>query len=129
MAGHVVIGFAALTPAIAQVNAGTIRALAVTTSRRSAALPNVPTLKEAGLPNQESDTMTGILVPSGTPAAVIALLNLEVTKALSDPDVKSHLTTLGVDIVGSTPAEFESRIEAELSKWSGVIRQAHLSAE
>ena len=129
VAGHVSIAFAALTPAIAQVNAGTVRALAVTTAKRSAALQNVPTLKEAGFPNQESDTMTGILVPSGTPAAVIELLNLEVTKALSDPDVKSQLTTLGVDIVGSSSAEFESRIKAELSRWSGVIRQAHLSAE
>ena len=129
MAGHAVIAFSALTPAVAQVNAGKVRALAVTTAKRSAALPDVPTLKEAGLPNQESDTMTGILVPSGTPAAVIDLLNLEVTKALSDPKVKSQLTTLGVDIVGSSPAEFESRIKAELSRWSGVIRQAHLSAE
>lgn len=129
MAGHAAIAFAALTPAVALVNAGKVRALAVTTAKRSTALPDVPTLKEAGLPNQESDTMTGILVPSGTPAAVIDLLNLEVTKALSDPEVKSQLTTLGMDIVGSSPAEFESRIKAELSRWSSVIRQAHLSAE
>jgi tripartite-type tricarboxylate transporter receptor subunit TctC len=56
-------------------------------------------------------------------------LNLEVTKALSDPEIKSQLTALGVDIVASSPAEFESRIKAELSRWSDVIRQAHLSAE
>src|SRR5262252_10891337 len=77
LAGHTPIAFTVLTPAVPQVKEGKLRALAVTTPKRSAALPDVPTMGEAGLPDQESDTMQGVLVPAGTPQPIIALLHRE----------------------------------------------------
>ena len=129
VAGHAAIAFTALTPAVALVNGGKVRALAVTTPRRSPALPDVPTLAEAGLQDQEADTMTGIMAPAGTPPAVINLLHREIVKAVGDPEVKAKLAGLGFDVVGSSPAEFDARIRAELPRWAKVIRTAHLKAE
>ena len=108
---------------------GKIRALAVTTPKRSPALPDVPTLAEAGLPGQESDTMQGILVPAGTPKPIIDLLNREIVAIMELPDVKEKLVALGFETVASSPQEFADRIRNEIPKWAKVIKDAGIKTE
>jgi tripartite-type tricarboxylate transporter receptor subunit TctC len=129
LAGHTPIAFTVVTPVVPQVKEGKLRALAVTTPRRSPALPEVPTLAEAGLPDQEADTMQGILVPAGTPKAIIDLLHGEIVKVMALPDVKERMAVLGFEPVANTPEEFAVRIKAEIPKWGKVIRDANIKAE
>ena len=129
VAGHTPIAFTVLTPAVPQVKDGKLRALAVTTPNRSSALPDVPTLAEAGLPDQEADTMQGILVPAGTPSTIVDLLQREIVKAMETPEVAQRMTTLGFEAIGNTPREFTERIKTEIPKWEKVIRAANLKAE
>jgi tripartite-type tricarboxylate transporter receptor subunit TctC len=129
IAGHTPIAFTVVTPVVPQVKEGKLRALAVTTPKRSPALPEVPTLAEAGLPDQEADTMQGILVPAGTPRPIIDLLNREIVNVMALPDVKDRMAALGYEPVANTPEEFAARIKAEIPKWGKVIRDANIRAE
>lgn len=129
LAGHTPVGFTVLTPAVPHVREGKLRALAVTTPKRSAALPDVPTLVEAGLPDQEADTMLGVVVPARTPPVVIALLHREIAAALAQPDVAEKLVALGFEAVASTPDEFAARIRTEIPKWAKVIRATGIKPE
>src|SRR5262245_5848193 len=129
LAGHTPIAFTVLTPAVPQVKEGTLRALAVTTPKRSPALPDVPTLAEAGVPNQEADTMLGVLVPARTPPAIIAVLHREIGQGLTQPDAAQKLAELGFDAIVSTPDEFATRIKLEIPKWAKVIEAAHIKAQ
>jgi tripartite-type tricarboxylate transporter receptor subunit TctC len=128
VAGHTPIAFTTLPPAVPHVKQGLLRALAVTTAKRSSALPDVPTLAEAGLPDQEADTLQGVLVPAGTPKPIIELLQREIVKALAAPDVVERMDMLGFDTIGSTPEEFAARIKSEIPKWEKVIRAANIKA-
>jgi tripartite-type tricarboxylate transporter receptor subunit TctC len=103
--------------------------LAVTTPKRTPALPDVPTMAEAGLPGQESDTISGVLVPAHTPRPVIELLHREIGKAMIEPDAAQKLASLGFDIIDTTPEEFSSRIQADIPKWAKVIEMAGIKAE
>src|SRR3954470_6152629 len=94
ISGHTPIAFSALPPTSPQVKAGTLRGLAVTSAKRSAALPDVPTLEEAGIKEQESETMQGIFAPAGTPKQIVDLLNREIAKAMAMPDVKEKCDQL-----------------------------------
>jgi len=129
LAGHTPIAFVVLTPAVPQVKEGKLRALAVTTPKRSPALPDVPTMTEAGLPGQESDTMQGVLVPAGAPQPIIALLHREIAQAMAEPEAAQKLETLGFEAVASTPEEFSARIRADIPRWAKVIETAHIKAE
>jgi tripartite-type tricarboxylate transporter receptor subunit TctC len=129
IAGHTPIAFTVVTPVVPQVKEGKLRALAVTTPKRSSALPEVPTLGEAGLPDQEADTMQGILVPAGTPKAIIDLLHREIVKIMGLPDVKERMAVLGFEPVANTPEEFAVRIKTEIPKWAKVIGDANIKAE
>jgi tripartite-type tricarboxylate transporter receptor subunit TctC len=128
LGAHTPIGFTVLTPAVQHVKSGTLRALAVTTPRRSPALPEIPTLAEAGLPDQEADTMQGVLVPAGTPKPIIELLQREIVKAMATPDASEKMATLGFEAVGSTSDEFAVRIKTEIPKWQKVIETAGIKA-
>ena len=127
--GHTPIAFTALPPTISNVKDGKLRGLAILAAKRSAALPDVPTMAEAGIPNQESDTLTGIVVPADTPNEIVALLQREVAKIVALPDIKEKLLTLGFDPIANTPAEFGARIKVEMAKWAKVVHDAKLKIE
>ncbi|HTS39739.1 MAG TPA: tripartite tricarboxylate transporter substrate binding protein [Xanthobacteraceae bacterium] len=127
--GHTPIAFTALPPAISNIQDGKLRGLAVLAAKRVAALPNVPTMAEAGISNQESDTLTGIVVPAGTPNEIVALLQREIAKAVATPDVKEKLLQQGFDPIANTPAEFGARIKSEMAKWAKVVHEAKLKIE
>jgi tripartite-type tricarboxylate transporter receptor subunit TctC len=127
--GHTPVAFTALPPTISNVKDGKLRGLAVLAAKRSAALPDVPTMAEAGIPDQESDTLTGIVVPADTPKEIIALLQREVAKAVASPDIKDKLLTLGFDPIANSPAEFATRIKVEMAKWAKVVQDAKLKIE
>ena len=122
--GHTPIVFSALPPTAPQVQGGTLRALAVTSAKRSATLPDVPTMEEAGFKGQESETMQGLFVAAGTPKEIVDLLNREIVKAMQLPDVKEKCAQLGFDVVANTPAEFAAYIKTDVEKWSKVIKDA-----
>lgn len=124
--GHTPIAFTVITPAVPQVREGTLRALAVTTATRSKALPDVPTLAEQGIRDQESDTIQGVLAPAGTPREIIALLREQIVKIMQTPDVRARMDDLGFEAVGNTPEEFAARIATDVPKWAKVIHDANI---
>jgi tripartite-type tricarboxylate transporter receptor subunit TctC len=127
--GHIPIGFGSPAASIPQIKEGNVRALAITSKRRSQILPDVPTMTEAGYPEIEGDTWVGVLVPAGTSKDVINFLNREVVKIIAMPDVEGRLAELGYDPVASTPEEFAVRIKAEIETWAKVIQAAHIKVE
>ena len=127
--GHTPIAFTALPPTISNVKDGKLRALAVLATKRAAALPDVPTMAEAGIADQESDTLTGVVAPAGTPREITTLLQSEIAKAVALPDVHGKLLTLGFDPIANTPAQFAARIKTEMEKWSKVVHAAKLRIE
>ena len=129
LAGHTPIAFTVLTPAVPLVKEGKLRALAVTTPKRTPALPDVPTMAEAGLPDQESDTISGVLVPARTPQPIVDLLRREIGKAIIEPDAAQKLVSLGFETIDSTPEEFSARIRTDIPKWAKVIETAHIKVE
>jgi len=124
VAGHTPLSFQAIPPATELIKAGKLRALAVTSLKRAAALPDVPTLDELGIKGQEAETMQGVLAPAGTPKEIINLLQREIAAALAQPDVKEKVLALGFEPSGMTPAEFDAYIKAEIAKWRKVIENA-----
>lgn len=126
VAGHTTIAFTALPPATTQIKNNQLRALAVTSKKRSSALPDVPTLDELGIKNQEAETMQGVLVPSGTPKQVVDLLQKEIAAIVAMPDVKSKMQSLGFEPEGNSSAEFAAYIKAEIAKWKKVIADAKI---
>jgi tripartite-type tricarboxylate transporter receptor subunit TctC len=129
LAGHTPIAFTALPPAITNVREGKLRPLAVTSGKRVPALPDVPTMEEAGGHDQESETLTGIVVPAATPRPIVELLHREIVKAVALPDVQEKLVGLGFVPVANSPEEFGARIKAEIPKWAKVIREANIKGE
>jgi len=129
LAGHTPIAFTALPAAITNIKEGNLRGLAVTAAKRSAALPDVPTMAEAGVPDQEAETINGLLVPVGTPNDIIARINRDTVAALSLADVKERLSALGFAPAATTPAEFGARIKSEIAKWDKVVRAANIRIE
>jgi tripartite-type tricarboxylate transporter receptor subunit TctC len=127
VAGHTPIALTALAgPVAPQVQGGALRGLAVTSTKRSSALPDVPTMAEAGLAGQESETMQGIFAPAGTPKEIVTQLNNEIVKVLALPDVKEKCAQLGFDVVASKPDEFAAYIKKEVEKWGKVIKDANV---
>ena len=108
---------------VGHIKAGKLRALAVTGATRSPQLPDVPTVMESGVPNYEAYVWMGLLAPKGTPAAIVERLNREVIAALAEDEVKRYMATAGIEIVGSTPAEFGAFFRSEKDLWAKVIRE------
>jgi tripartite-type tricarboxylate transporter receptor subunit TctC len=127
--GHTGIAFTALPPATPYIKDGTLRALAVTGSRRSPPFPDVQTLEEAGFPDHESEVMVAVVVPPGTPKEIVELLHGEIVRIVASPDVKNHLADLGFEPVASTPDEFAARLKSEIAKWDTVARALNMKRE
>ncbi|MEI9805159.1 MAG: tripartite tricarboxylate transporter substrate binding protein [Pseudolabrys sp.] len=122
IAGHDQMMFATAASVIGQINGGQVRALAVTTLKRTSVLPDLPTIDESGLKGFDASTWHGLVAPAGTPPQVIATLHDAAIKALNDPGVQAALAKLGVDIVGDTPQEFAAYIKAEIPKWTAIVK-------
>jgi len=122
IAGSDQMMFATAASVVGHIRSGQLRALAVTTLKRTAILPDVPTMDEAGLPGFEASTWHGLVAPTGTRQDIIAALHDAATKALHDPEVQASLQKLGVDIVADTPQEFASYIKSEIPKWTAIVK-------
>ena len=127
--GQVQLVFATAASAVPQIKAGRIKGIAVTTARRSALMPELPTLSEAGLSGFDANNWYGIVVPARTPRAIINQLNAEVTKILNMPDVRTALFNQGLDPAPGTPEQFGAYIRSERIKWAKVIKESGAKAE
>jgi tripartite-type tricarboxylate transporter receptor subunit TctC len=126
---QVQLGCVAMLPATPHIQGGRLRALAVTSAKRSPALPDVPTMAESGLTGQEADTLQGVLMPAGTPKAIVQRVQSDIAKILAQPDVKDRIVGLGFDIIASTPEQFAAQIKVEVAKWEKVVRGAGIKVE
>jgi tripartite-type tricarboxylate transporter receptor subunit TctC len=129
LGGRTAMIFDTITAIQPHVQSGGVRALAVTTTKRSAALPDLPTIAEAGLPGYDANTWGGILAPAGTPKEVVTKLNAEINKALAAEDVRAKLNASGIDIQGGTAAQFAGYIKGEVAKWEKVTKDAGIEPE
>jgi tripartite-type tricarboxylate transporter receptor subunit TctC len=129
LAGHTPISFGSMAPAVPLVKDGKVRALAVSTKTRSQALPDVPTMAEAGYRDVEGESWFVVLVPAGTPSEIIALLHRDIAKIMALPDMKERLATLGYEPVVSTPEQCAALIKTETTRWTKVIRDAGIKAQ
>jgi tripartite-type tricarboxylate transporter receptor subunit TctC len=129
VAGHVTIMFNNMLSALPHVKGGRLRALAVTTGKRSAAVPDIPTIAESGVKGYEVSGWYGVLAPAGLNAEALNRLNTEINRAMRQPDVMKRLSAEGVDAVGSTPDEFAARIRREIEKWGVVVQASGATAE
>jgi tripartite-type tricarboxylate transporter receptor subunit TctC len=129
LGGRTAMIFDTITAILPHVQSGGVRALAVTTLKRSPALPDTPTIAEAALPGYDANTWGGILAPAGTPKEIVLRLNAEINKALAADDVRAKLSASGIDIQGGTPEQFGDYIKAEVVKWAKVTKDAGIQPE
>ncbi|WP_020202856.1 MULTISPECIES: Bug family tripartite tricarboxylate transporter substrate binding protein [Cupriavidus] len=129
LAGQVNLMYDNLPSALAQIQAGKVRALAVTTPQRAPVLPDVPTVAESGLPGYVVNSWFGLLAPAGTPAALVARIQQAVARILATPEVRQRVEQLGAVPGGDTPAAFAAVIRADTEKWSRVIKNAGIQAQ
>jgi tripartite-type tricarboxylate transporter receptor subunit TctC len=129
LSGEVQLMFGTVVALVPHIEAGKLRPLAVTSRKRSALLPNVPTMAESGLPDYEAGSWYGIMAPAGTPREIIDRLHAAIVKALAQPDVAKRLSTEGAVVIGSTPAEFAAHLKRELARVGKVVRAAGIRAE
>ncbi|MBA3507512.1 MAG: tripartite tricarboxylate transporter substrate binding protein [Betaproteobacteria bacterium] len=121
--------FAVMQPLQAQIQAGKLRALAVTTRQRFPLLPDLPTIAEAGYPDFEALAWNGVLVPAATPKAIVAKLNAEINDVLKQPDVVAKMQAVGFDLIGGTPEAFGALIKSESDKWAPVMKRVGLKID
>jgi tripartite-type tricarboxylate transporter receptor subunit TctC len=124
LAGRVPLMSSTMPPALPHIKSGKVRAIAVTSAKRSPVVPEVPTVAESGVPGYEAIAWQGLVAPAGTPNAVISRINAEFVKALKQPDIAAKLNDQGFETVASTPEWFTQYIKSEITKWSKVIKAA-----
>jgi len=129
IAGQNQLMFATSLSVQPHIRSGKLRALAVTTAKRSRLMPELPTIAEAGVPGFEAMTWHGVLTTGGTPPAIVNKLSSEINRILQLPDVRERLGSLGAEIVGGTPKEFAAHIQREIPKWAKVIKDAGVRLE
>ena len=129
LAGRVPMILSDLTPGLPHVKAGSLRALAVTRLKRSALLPDVPSLDEAGVTNFDMDSWAALFAPANTPREIVTLLNSTLRRIIDDPDTKARLAAMGFEAFSSTPDELGTFVKAQLVKWTGMIRDAGIEPE
>ena len=123
---QVSFGCQAIPPVTPFIQAGRVRALAITSAKRSQILPDVPTMAELGYKGHEAETISAFLVPAGTPAAIVKRLHSEAVRIMALPDVNKRITELGADVVANSPQQFTTYIRSEVARWGKVIRDAKI---
>src|SRR4029079_8527166 len=123
MGGHVAMGFTALPSSLPQARAGKLRAIAVTSAKRSEAAPELPTFTELGFPQVDLVVWYGVLFPRGTPAEIVNRMSSEIARAVQSPDVKAKLIQQGVESIGTTPAEFAKIMQSEIQRYGKIIKE------
>lgn len=129
ISGQVQVLTGDLSTLLPHVNAGKVRALAITGARRSALLHDMPTFAEAGVPGYEASGWFGLLAPAGTPAAIVQRINGEIVKGLAVPDIRKRLAGLGGEVAGGTPDDFATHLRRETDKWAKVVRTLKLKPD
>ena len=129
IAGEAEVGFTTAPSVLQHVKAGRLRALAVTSAKRSAAAPDLPTIAESGVPGYDANTWYGVLAPRGTPAAIIARLHDALVKIMQAPDILSRIAVHGYEPETDTPKEFAVYIKSEIAKWGKVVKAAGIRAD
>jgi len=129
MAGETQLMFATSLSVIQHIKANRVRALGVTTAKRSRLLPDLPTIAEAGVPGFEASTWHGVLVPAGTPSAIVERLNSEINRMLQLADVRERLAAMGAEVVGGSAKEFADHIQREIPKWAKVVKAIGVQLE
>ena len=127
--GHTPIAFTALPPAMSNIKEGKLRGIAVLSTKRSPSLPDLQTNIEAGVPDLESDTLTGIVAPAGTAQEIIARWHDAIVKMVAMPDVRERLETLGFAPVANASTEFGEQLKTEMAKWGKVVHDAGIRAD
>ena len=127
--GQVQMMFDAITTMAPNVQAGQVRALATTGTKRSTVLPDVPTVAEAGVPGYEATIWLGIMAPKGTPQAIVDKLNTAITKAIDRPEVRKMWAEQGAVPMGMTPAEFGAYLDKDIAKWANVVKTANIKID
>ena len=129
LSGEVEIIFGEPTTPVAHVKAGELRGLAVTSARRSLALPQFPSVAESGVPGYEVVSWHGVLAPAAVPKEIISRLNAEFNRVITAPDMKARMLDQGYEPVGGTPEQFGEHIHAEIAKWAPVVKTAGLKVD
>ena len=129
LGGQILMSFDTITPVLPHIKAGKLRPLAVTTAKRSPALPDVPTLQEAGLKDFDIGTWFGVLAPVGTPKPVLDRLSAEATKIIQSPDFRKRMDDIGAQPVGNSPAEMAAQIRSETDKFSVLVEAGNVTVE
>ena len=129
LGGQILMSFDTITPVLPHIKAGKLSPLAVTTAKRSPALPDVPTLQEAGLKDFDIGTWFGVLAPVGTPKPVLDRLSAEATKIIQSPDFRKRMDDIGAQPVGNSPAEMAAQIRSETDKFSLLVKAANVTVE
>lgn len=129
LAGHTPISFGALPPAVQHIKDGKLRAVAITSNARSPALPDVPTMAEAGYPSIAADIWTAVLVPAGTPGEIVAGLYRAIATIIAQPQMRERLAGLGYVPVGNPPEQCDAEIRKEIAKWAKVVREANIKVQ
>jgi len=124
LGNHTPVAFTALPPAIGAIKDGSLRGIAILAKQRIAALPDLPTNVEQGVPGLESDTLTGIVAPAGTPPSIVEKWHAAIVKMAADPAVRQKLDALGFVPVANSPTEFSERIKSEAARWDKVVKAA-----
>ena len=128
LAGRITMGFANIVNMLPLVKEGKLRAFAVTSRKRSALVPDLPTIAESGYPGYEAVPWFGLMAPAGTPQPIIDRLHADIVKALAIPEVRAAMVNQGLDVIGGTPAEFADVIKTEMPYWAKIIKDAGIRA-
>ena len=128
LGGEIALTFVDSPPVVAQIKAGKLRGLAVTSPKRAAFMPEMPTVIEAGVPEFEVVLWTSLFAPAGTPLAIVRKLQGEIAKILQIPEIRERMTSIGIDPIGSTPEELASQLLSDLNRWTKVARTAGIKA-
>jgi len=128
LGNQVPFGCQAIPPVTPHIQAGRVRALALTSLKRSGLVPEVPTMEELGFKGHDAETITGMLVPAGTPGPIVKKLYGEAMRIMALPDIRQRVTDMGADVIANTPQQFTAQIKREVTRWSKVVKDANIPA-